>query len=87
MRVTNYQAKQVHPFPDKITSPVGPFPPELMAEPEIIYDYDSAFSEDGSDFELGATAQNNYKPPKYLRCSVCLSRVLETETKNHICEE
>lgn len=54
------------------------------AQPEIIYS-DPAYSEDGSDFALGATVQNNYKPPKYLRCAACLARVLESETEGHVC--
>jgi hypothetical protein len=85
MRVTNHQAVQVHPVPDKITNPVGPFPRELFREPEIISDYESQYSEDGSEFALGGTAQNNYKPPRYLRCSACMARVLETETSEHVC--
>jgi hypothetical protein len=87
MKVTRQKAIQVHPVPDIATSPKGPFPPELFREPEIVDEYPSQYSEDGSEFELGATAQNNYKPPKHLRCGYCFARVLETETKNHICEE
>ena len=87
MKIINRQAVQAHPFPDKVTAPRGPFSPEVLAEPKIIYDYDSAYSEDGGDFAQGSTVQNNYNPPKYLRCSVCLVRVLETETTAHICED
>lgn len=86
MRVIKHKAKQVHHVPDHVTNPRGPFPRELFSEPEIIYDnYDS--SEYGGDMPLGATSQNNYNPPKYLRCGSCFARVLETETANHICEE
>lgn len=87
MKIVKHQAIQIHPVPSKLTAPHGPFSRELLAEPEIIYDYDSAYSEDGSDFLPGATVQNYFKPLKYLRCSVCLIRVLETETANHVCEE
>jgi len=86
VRVTRHQAKQVHPVPDRMIEPRGPFPRELFDEPTIVYDT-PAFNEDGLDFPLGATVQNNYSPPKYLRCGVCLSRVLETDTDKHICEE
>lgn len=58
-----------------------------MAEPEMVYEYEQAVAEDGSDYLPGATAQNNYKPPRYLRCSLCSMRVLDTETEYHICEE
>lgn len=86
MRVIKHKAKQVHYVPDHITTPRGPFPRELFDEPEIVMDA-PAYNEDGSDFALGATAQNNYKPPRYLRCGACYARVLETETDQHICEE
>lgn len=85
MRITTRRAHQVHPVPDKITEPRGPFPRELFDEPEIVVDT-PALNEDGSSFPLGATAQNNFKPPKYLRCAYCQARVLETETESHVCE-
>lgn len=87
MRVIKHQAKQGHPVPNKVTAPQGPFSKELLAEPEIVYDYPQAYGEDGEGFELGATVQNNFKPPKYLTCSVCKLRVKETETESHICED
>lgn len=92
MRIISRQAIQAHPVPDRVTSPQGPFPPELtvghpLAEPDIIYEYQEALAEDGSEFLPGATAQNNYKPPVYLRCSVCFIKVLDYETEQHVCEE
>jgi len=92
MKIINKQAIQVHPVPDKVTAPQGPFPPELtlghpLSEPDIIYEYEEAYAEDGSEFLPGATVQNNYKPLRYLRCSVCSARVIETETELHICED
>ena len=92
MRIISKQAVQAHPVPDRVTEPKGPFPPELtvghpLSEPEIVYEYDSAFSEDGSDYLPGSTAQNQFRPPRYLRCALCSTRVLETETEHHICED
>lgn len=92
MRIINKQAIQVHPVPDRVMSPQGPFPPEMtsghsLSEPEIVYDYQEAYAEDGSEFLPGATVQNDYKPLRYLRCSVCSVRVPETETEFHVCEE
>ena len=87
MRVTSKAAVQVHPVPQTVTDPKGPFPRELFDEPDIVVDYEPQDNEDGSNFPLGATSQNNFKPVRYLRCSVCLVRVLETETENHVCEE
>ena len=85
MRVTRHTAVQVHPVPDKLTSPKGPFPSDLFREPEIVNNYDT--SEFGGDIPLGGTSQNNFKPPRALRCGSCLVRVMENETSTHICEE
>lgn len=87
MKVTRHHAVQVHPVPATATNPKGPFPRELFREPDLVIDYDSQYSEDGSEHPLGATAQNNYNPPKYLRCARCFARVLEGETQEHSCEE
>ena len=86
MRVTRKPAIQVHPVPSSVQAPRGPFPAELFREPEIITDYFSEAAEDGSHLPLGATAQNNFKPERWLRCSVCMSRVLSTETESHECD-
>jgi len=87
MKVSRYQAVQVHPVPDKVQSPQGPFPKELFRESVIISDYDPSFAEDGAGFEPGSTSQNNYRAPKVLRCASCFARVMENETENHVCEE
>ena len=87
MRVTRHQAVQVHDVPSQAMAPRGPFPAEWLKEPEMVLDYEPQFPEDGADFAPGSTAQNNYRPPKYLRCKACLARVLETETASHVCEE
>ena len=87
MRVIRNQAVQVHPVPTTIVDPKGPFPRELFDGPEVITDYEPAENEDGSNLPLGATAQNNFNPPKYLRCARCFARVLESETKDHKCED
>lgn len=86
MRIVKHQTKQIHPVPDRIVDPRGPFPRDLFAEPEIVYGNIDA-DEYGGNFALGSTAQNEYKPPRYLRCGSCFARVLETETSEHVCEE
>ena len=86
MKIINKQAIQVHQVPDHEINPVGPFPPEILEDPEVVYDYTPALSEDGGDFRPGATVQNNFNPPRYLRCAYCSARVLETETKGHVCD-
>jgi retron-type reverse transcriptase len=59
----------------------------MFREPEIISDYEPQFNEDGQGFEPGSTAQNNFKPPRVLRCGSCFERVMENETATHVCEE
>lgn len=81
MRVERIQATQVHPIPDKILSPQGPFPSELFDEPDILVNMPK------EDFLPGSTAQNEFKPPRYLRCALCHIRVLESETADHKCGE
>lgn len=83
-RIERIEAVQVHPVPDRVTMPEGPFSRELLAEPEVVHDYVPAFQD---EFLPGATAQNKYKPPRYLRCAVCWARVLEEDTEYHVCEE
>jgi hypothetical protein len=100
LNVQRIAAKQTHPVPKHGMAPQGPFPPEMqgydeatnrfahiLAEPKLVYDYQAAESDDGSDFELGTTAQNNYRPIRWLRCGTCLERVREDETQFHVCEE
>ena len=84
--ITRISAPQAHPVPNKITHAYGTFSPELLKEPEVIIAV-PAFNGDGSEFPLGATTQNRFNPPKYLRCGSCMVRVLETETSEHVCEE
>lgn len=84
--IVRHQAKQPHAVPSKIYYPSNIFSKETLREPDIVVN-NPAYSEDGSDFLLGATVQNNYQPPKYLRCSECFTRVLESETELHVCEE
>lgn len=87
MKVSRRQAIQVHPVPDRMHDPVGPFPRELFREPQIVYGNEDPYSDDGANHELGSTVQNNFTPEKYLRCSRCFSRVTESETKTHNCED
>ena len=71
---------QPHPVPEHISSPRGPFPPELFKEPEVVIE------EVQEDLD-GATAQNGFKKFKWLRCYYCHERVREDQTEFHTCEE
>lgn len=82
MKITKIDAVQVHPVPNGIRRPRGPFPRELFADPEIVTVEDYV-----DDEVLGDTAQNNFKPTKYLYCSVCYERVKSTDTETHICPD
>jgi hypothetical protein len=85
--IRKVEAFQGHPIPSKVTRPQGPFPAELFRQEPVNYDYDQAFPEDGSDFRPGATAQNAFNPPLWLRCYDCHTRVREDETELHECED
>jgi len=85
MKVIRKQAVQVHPVPDRITEPQGTFPRELFREQRIVTDYQSAYDEDGSDVPIGGTVQNNFE--RVMRCARCFEKVLQSETKDHVCED
>lgn len=85
MKLIRVKAIQPHPVPSTVTEPKGPFPQELFDEPRSVSDYEPAFSEDGSNFPKGATAQNNFSEVRMLVCGTCLEKVLSTQTEEHIC--
>jgi hypothetical protein len=85
MKIVRVNAIQAHPVPDRVHAPRGPFPQELFREPEIVTEYVSESDETGNNFELGATAQNNFKPEKILRCRSCHEKVLYSQTSSHSC--
>jgi hypothetical protein len=87
MKVTRVKAVQAHPIPSRVTSPSGPFPQELFRESKINTEYESEVPEDGSNFPIGSTAQNNFKGARVLTCSECNGRVLEHKTGDHTCKE
>ena len=78
--VERKQAVQIHPVPDRVMDPKGPFPAHLFDEPEIVFNVEE-------EPLPGATAQNNFRPPKYLRCARCTTRVLEADAELHKCGE
>jgi hypothetical protein len=84
-RVERIQAPQAHPVPKHAHFPRGPFPPEMFAEPTVITEYPGAYPDDGSNLDVGTTAQNGFKSTRWLRCAECFDRVKETETESHVC--
>jgi len=85
MKLIRVKAIQPHPVPSTATEPKGPFPQELFDEIRSVSDYEPEFSEDGSNFPKGSTAQNNFSEVRMLVCGTCLERVLSTQTENHTC--
>ena len=85
MRITRIDAPQAHPVPKQVLEPQGPFPRELFNEKPLVDEYTPELAEDGANFPMGATAQNNYRGPKILICSNCHARVPETKTGDHYC--
>ena len=83
MRIIRKPAYQGHAVPQTAMSPRGPFPAEVLAGPVVTYD------EDPSDETLpqGATAQNDYRGIRYLRCTGCGEIVREDDADSHQCEE
>jgi len=84
-RVQRQSSNQPYALPKRVTRGQGPFPQEVLKEPEIITEYVSEINEDGSEYAPGSTVQNNYSPPKWVRCSTCMVRVKQTETEEHVC--
>ena len=82
MRIERIITKQGHPVPQTAHSPKGPFPAELMQDPEIIVDY-IPFDQ---DIPIGGTVQNNFKEPRQFRCNYCGEIMYEHKTADHICE-
>ena len=87
MRITRVDAVQAHPVPKQAHAPRGPFPPELFREEPIVYAYEPALNEDGSNLPVGSTAQNNFSEIKWLYCGLCYEKVKSNETEEHECEE
>lgn len=66
---------------------MGPFPPELLSQPKVIYDYDKQSDNGGIQVPIEGTAQNNYSEGKWFKCNDCGDVVSETQIETHICTE
>lgn len=86
MKIEKIVTKQAHPVPSTVTRPRGPFPPEILAEPKIVYEYDRQSDNGGEDIPIEGTAQNNFKETKWFRCNLCEMLVSESQIEIHICE-
>lgn len=82
MKIERIVTKQVHYVPPSATRPKGPFPPEVLAEPKVSYEYER----EGEEIPVEGTAQNLFKETKWFRCNLCDMLVSESQIEIHICE-
>jgi hypothetical protein len=85
MRIERIVTKQGHPVPSKAHRPNGPFPPEVLAQPKVIHEYDRQDDGDGSSIPLGSTAQNKFNELRWYVCNDCGEKLPETKLEVHIC--
>jgi hypothetical protein len=76
MKVIRKFAVQGHAVPLHVYSPVGPFPPEVLAEPWV---------ESGD--EHSDSLHVALDEVRFFRCRDCEEVLSVTEIENHICEE
>jgi hypothetical protein len=82
MTIERIPTKQGHPVPNSSQPAKGPFPPEIFMRPEVVHDYHRPGQDDILE---GATAQNNFSPPKVYKCRDCEALVMEYELSTHQC--
>lgn len=88
-RIQRVPTKQGHYVPARAHAPNGPFPAELYSSQPVVTDY-IPIESGGPELPEGATAQNNYKPPKpkrWFRCSDCDELLPESALDAHECDE
>lgn len=76
MKVIRKFAMQGHPVPSAVHSPRGPFPPEVLAQPQMEVDPQHSDS-------LHVALDNT----RFFKCRACEEVLLETDLDNHDCEE
>lgn len=78
MRVIRRPAYQGHDIPQTAHQPRGPFPPELFVAGPLA-------SVEPEDIDTRENAQNNYRAPALMRCTLCGEVMTEDETDAHRC--
>lgn len=76
MKVIRKFAVQGHAVPSSSHSPRGPFPPEVLAGPQM------AYGDNNSDSLHPALDE-----VRFFKCRDCEEVLFETELDNHTCEE
>lgn len=78
MRVIRRQAVQGHPIPSTAHRPQGPFPAEILAPNQVVM-------EEEESVDPRANAQNLYRSPSLVRCTLCGEIMTEDVTDSHVC--
>lgn len=86
-RIERIQTKQGHPVPKTAIGAQGPFPRELYMSMPVVVDYDRISGNGGPEVPFGSTAQNEFKPLRWVRCTECMKVFKEQDADNHTCDE
>lgn len=79
MRIVRRQAVQGHEIPSTAHHPRGPFPSEILAPNVVVM-------EPEDQVDPRANAQNLYRSPSLVRCTLCGDIMTEDVTDSHVCE-
>jgi hypothetical protein len=69
-------ARQGHAVPKGYQRPLGPFPPEVLAQSRVVYDTDH-----------GDSLHEALDDVRYFRCKECHEVLADYELNEHECEE
>ncbi len=78
MRIVRRPAVQGHAVPSTAHRPQGPFPSEVLAPNPVV-------SVEIDDPDPRENAQNGYRAPGYVRCTLCSEVMTIEETDAHRC--
>lgn len=78
MRVVRRMAVQGHEIPATAHRPQGPFPSEILAPTVVV-------TEEEEKIDPRANAQNFYRSPSMVRCTLCGDVMTDDVTDSHVC--
>jgi len=78
MRVVRRAAVQGHAIPSTAHRPNGPFPAEILAPNQVV-------TEEEEKIDPRANAQNLYRSPSMVRCTLCGDVMTDDMTDGHRC--
>jgi len=83
--IRTYQAEQAHAVPAQSYMRAGLFDPALTHRERPV-SLEEPVDEMGMPLPApGATAQNSYRPERYLQCNLCGEIMPEADTATHTC--